>query len=339
MTVCKTVRVENYDSIKEQTTLVDCAKICRTTNNCIGFGHNKEDGTCYMSNRPLFGVKDPDAKYSDEFDESHLICNKIDPVTSIENILTKSQLINNAAYRCLTVKGQPASLFLSRDDRFKKIKDLDYLYRFEMAEPYVVREYDWDREGYPDEIYINKSKLISDMLSTDPGHVLETKTKIVRRPEHFDRVIDKIEEDYVEYEEFNVGDYLKPYHCINDLTKKRCMMKCNDDEECVGFEFNPEIKRFSNSTGEEETSKDLCCMKKNIGPFVLRENEYSFYKDGRFYLKSKYYPLSDESIDVSDESIDVTDESIDVSDESIDVSDESIDVTDESIDTTNQAIE
>lgn len=302
----KNNKIEGYDSIKTQNTLVSCANICKTTNNCFGFGYNKPDGTCYLSQKPLFDLSNLDSKYVDEYNKSHIICNKIDPVMDYMNDITKAKLINNAAYNCHNTttkdmgfpddqrnekKNNPATLYLSKDDRFKKIKDLDYLYRYELPEVYKVRDYDWDKEKYLDDMFINKQNLLHDMLSTDPGHVFQIKSNILNRPEDYTKILDEIPEEYMEYAEFNIGDYVKPYHCINDINLKRCMLKCNEDDKCIGFEHNPELTRFNNSTGENETSTNLCCMKKNIGPFVNRSGEYNQYKDGRFYLKSKYYPL------------------------------------------------
>lgn len=337
-------RIEPYDSVKQSYTMTSCANTCKIVEGCKGFAYNNKDGTCYLSKNPLVDIDNIDAKYIDEYNTDHLICNKISPIDNAENAITKALAINNATYNCIEEIGKPASLFLSKKDNFKPIKNEDSLYRYEVPESYTVEKYDWDKEMYFDEAYISKQDMIQKMLDTNTNNILKFKSDLIQKQDKYDDLINNIDKDYKKFDDFNVGDYLHPYHCIKDIDLPACMLKCNENNECIGFEFNPEFitnnksidivdQKFSNATDKQwpnpksipnlETSTNLCCMKKNIGPFIKRKNDYDKYKDGVFYIKSKYIPLNNDFVDtetINDSEIINKNDSLEV-DEYIDDSD------------------
>lgn len=302
--------IEPYDSLKNNYTISKCADTCKVTNNCKGFGYNKQTNNCFLSNIPLFDITNLQSKYSNKYNKNDTICNKITPVENIDNTLTQSLLMNNSAYNCINKK--EASLYLSKDDLFKKIKNLDNLYREEIVSPYEVKEYDWEKEAYMNDLYYNKEKIFKGLLSVDPIKILKFKNSVTKKEKDYKKILNEINDinkEYIKYDNFNIGDYLHPYHCINDINLKSCMMKCKENERCIGFEHNPRLTRLNKNIYDKkykfslasdttvpnikhepsiEILNDLCCMKQNVGPFVERTNKFKQYKTGNFYLKSKY---------------------------------------------------
>ena len=282
---------ESFDSMIEKQTLAQCAHKCKVTENCSGIAYNATDGTCYMSNKPLINISDLNSKYINEYTEDQLICNKHTPNDNKENSLSYGDLMYNSTYLCKTDLDKPSEIYFSKDNQFKNVKDFDTLYKTQFVTPYQIRKYDWEKEKYSDEMYIDKEIFLRNLLVTDYDHILDYKSKLINNSKEYDDITNNINDEFVEYDKFNIGDYLYPYQCINDTNVKKCMMLCKENNDCVAFEHNTELKRFNKSVNEQDELTDLCCMKKNIGPFVNRDKEYDKYKNGKFYLKSKYHPL------------------------------------------------
>jgi hypothetical protein len=137
--------------------------------------------------------------------------------------------------------------------------------------------------------------------------ILKFKSSLVDKKDEYKELVSAARSSFAKYHKFNIGDYLHPYHCIHNLGLNGCSLKCKNDKNCVGFEYNKTLQRFNKSVNEKEKLKDLCCLKKNIGPFISRTGKYN---NGSFYLKSRYHPLkgtTEKDYDDSEVDFDISD--------------------------------
>ena len=316
---------EGYDSVIAEITLAECADKCKITEGCHGIAYNKADNTCYLSEQGLYDLEYNTSRYSNEYDPSHLICNKIDTLQSIENPITRDVLINNASYNCQTFDqrsdepNKPTNLYLSQSDtEFKKLDNLDALYRLDTTPKYNIRRFDWDSEAYHDSKYVDKQLVYKSLLDTDHNKVLRATSILSDKKQDYEQEKELVHTDYEKYDDFNIGDYLIKGQCMTNTDLTSCMMKCNSRADCIGFEHNSEYTTvdksyevpelvFSNATdkrfpdlryyNEIRNDKNLCCLKKNLGPFVSRTNQYDKFKNGNFFLKNIYLPLPEDFFD------------------------------------------
>jgi len=78
---------------------------------------------------------------------------------------------------------------------------------------------------------------------------------------------------FIPYDDYNGGDYLNNYKCVDNITFRGCLDYCINNEECKGVEYNPQFGSYNN----------VCCPKRNIGQFYPRK---WIHKNGKFYAKS-----------------------------------------------------
>ncbi len=94
--------------------------------------------------------------------------------------------------------------------------------------------------------------------------------------------IDKKIKTYTREDGFNNGDYLKKYKCIDNVSLKRCLNYCSNDNLCKGLEHNPVFFKRNPINNRYRIFKNVCCPMRSIGDMKKREPEHS---NGNFYKK------------------------------------------------------
>jgi hypothetical protein len=213
--------IEPYDAVLINTDLPSCADKCKITEGCNGIGHNSFDNTCYMSNTGLFDINENNSKYINEYNTDHVICNKLSPIQSIENSITRDEITNNATYNCLETPGEPTKMYLSRNENtFESVKNLDALFKLNSINPYKIYQFDWDKEIYPIAQYVDRELVYKLLLDTDQNKVLKAKSIIVNNKEDHAYERSMVNNDYTKYDDFNLGEYL-----TNTGVSSKCNIK------------------------------------------------------------------------------------------------------------------
>lgn len=91
--------IEGYDDRHIDTSLIDCAEFCKTTENCNGFGYDPINKICYpsqliISGRPL------EAIFKDDYLYTNVTCNKPFPIVSSNETPSFVERRNNSLYVC-----------------------------------------------------------------------------------------------------------------------------------------------------------------------------------------------------------------------------------------------
>ncbi len=78
---------------------------------------------------------------------------------------------------------------------------------------------------------------------------------------------------YTVYNDYNDGEYLKKYKCVDGISQKSCLSYCSLNDACNGAEWNPYFGLRYN----------VCCPKRSVGTFLPR---VWMHRLGKFYLKN-----------------------------------------------------
>jgi len=119
-----------------------------------------------------------------------------------------------------------------------------------------------------DQIYNFRSNLVRDSINYF-NRLNTTAVKIpIPKP-----IIHTKPTTFTPYDDYNDGDYLNQYKCVDNITLTNCMDYCLKNDQCVGIEYNPVFG----------TRTNVCCPKRTIGQFHPRK---WIHRHGRFYAKT-----------------------------------------------------
>lgn len=286
--------IEKYDALVDDTSFNNCAFICKMINNCTGFGYDDKNKKCYLANKLFDDIDNDKRKYVDFFDKNNALCYKIIPIKKYDEDTTYSELLNNAIYKCN--KQDIPYLFVKNSETVNIEVNTDDTYKNSDIKPYKTFDFNWNTNRFDNMLPKHKiSEVLNNILSFDDEKVTQYKQQLIKENNQ-DYIVenDKNNEDeFKKYANLNKGEYLFPYHCIDNISMNGCSMKCKKNNECVGFDYNTDFNVFNKQLNEIHNYNNLCCLKKNIGPFVERVGDYEKYKNGSFYLKKKYADFID----------------------------------------------
>jgi hypothetical protein len=348
--IIKDNNIEHYDERLTNTTFDQCAKFCKTTANCYGFGFDRQTQTCYPSRSTIVGKPlDPSILFKDYYSPSDATCNKVNPITEAGSSISFEKRRDNSVSVCTEREGLHPQWYLQSHDQFINIgegKNIDEIFDID---DYTVNNYRWPVNKYDTnnlDLLINDRSVqelvrsqVTDInrVRAPPREPTQTNVYIEPAPsgpvynfdfgldrlfkrEPFDQnvttkdaissqtilavnptqngqgVVDAlavpngisgiannaldevIEEETIDnmftvYDDYNTGEYLRNYKCVDGIGQKACLSYCAQDAACSGVEWNPNFARRLN----------VCCPKRSVGGFIPRVWMHGL---GKFYLKN-----------------------------------------------------
>lgn len=143
------ITIEHYNDRLTNTTFEQCAKFCKTTANCYGFGYNKQQQVCYPSKSTITGKPlDPNILFKDSYTTQDSICNKIDPIIEPGTNISFDKRRANSIYVCTEKEGLHPQWYLHSHDEFINIgegKNIDEIFDIDN---YNVNSYRWTVNKY-----------------------------------------------------------------------------------------------------------------------------------------------------------------------------------------------
>lgn len=274
---------EHYDERIADTDLNKCAEFCKTRAGCFGFGYDKKNKVCYPSKSLIEGKPiDPEILYLDEYKDSNVSCNKLEPILKPMKDVPFDNRRKNSVYVCREKVDLFPQWYLHSDSEFENLgegKNIDYVFD---VDEYSVMQYKWPNNKYS----IEQKKLLKDFRDDQeltPNKISNiskiNKTSNSQNIQNIQNIADdnnkKWNNNYVVYKinnNYNTGDYLKSYKCMKNISLDSCLKYCSGENDCTGVEFNPLLYGENN----------ICCPKKNIKRFVKRNKHMC---KGKFYKK------------------------------------------------------
>lgn len=250
---------EGYDARISGINKESCGKYCTETYGCVGFGFDHRNNKCYLSEKPIL-FQTASSVYSNEYEVDHYRCNKIDPIrpdlNEIEN-LNEELLRMNTIYLCQD----------DEEDIFKYNKIVNGKIEPLKESDYTLGTVDTVVNTFPDVMY-------EEYPLYKINWPLYKKDLDVAKL--YNRETNKLN-DFVVFQKdsmnFYDGEYLYPYRCVNNISEDVCIKTCNDNEECVGVEYNPLfVENKDNAT--YKVNYNVCCPKKTITKINVRQKPY-----------------------------------------------------------------
>lgn len=139
--------IEGYDARYTNTEFSDCAKFCKTTAGCYGFGYNKYTKTCYPSQTTINGLP-TDSIFKDQFTYSNSVCNKVKPITISNKEPSFVDRRSNSVFVCSENANTQPSYYFHNNDMFENIgegRNIDDIFDVDM---YEVKPYNWPKNKY-----------------------------------------------------------------------------------------------------------------------------------------------------------------------------------------------
>ena len=139
--------VEGYDARYTDFDFEKCARFCKTTKNCYGFGYNPSNQTCYPSALPIQG-RPLDSIFRDEYTYTNATCNKIDTITEANPKPSFEARRKNAVYSCTEDEGKQPQYYIHNNRTFRNIgegRNIDDIFDIEV---YEVRDFTWPRNRF-----------------------------------------------------------------------------------------------------------------------------------------------------------------------------------------------
>ena len=118
-----------------------------------------------------------------------------------------------------------------------------------------------------------KSQIYIPQTALKPAENKPDNNKIVAKPKKEQYIV------YKQYNDFNIGKYLKDYKCVKDIPYEECVKYCTNNDDCIGFEFNP----------KHNTDVNVCCPYATKSTLIGRSE---LQKNGKFYAKEITNKLS-----------------------------------------------
>lgn len=137
---------EYYDEKINKKTINKCANFCKQI-DCMGFGYDEKKNICYPSktilNKYIFNEN---KLYGKNFNNKHIICNKMFDVNEFEN--DNSGFVNkknNSLYVCHENNNKP-KFYIQNKNQFKSFKNLQYLDYIKDIDKYTINKYKWPKK-------------------------------------------------------------------------------------------------------------------------------------------------------------------------------------------------
>lgn len=279
--------IEGYDEKIIDSTLENCARYCKLTENCTGFFYDHNNNICYPSKNKTDYENINTKKWYYENKKDFIQCNKKAPIKTINVYNTHSLSAPNATYGCTNldkndkIKQQVLSQIEEHEfdphDPQKVIMLQDYnkvyfLNKHESSNP-MLTHYDIMAHNWED-------AEMKSWLELEKYHINKEKNRSIKNltPRYGTIELD----GYISTNDYNNGEFLKDYQCLDNIEFVDCINYCSNNKECKGVEFIPH--HIEEVNGERILKKNMCCPKSSIGNFVERPLKYS---NGRFYKKEK----------------------------------------------------
>jgi len=280
--------IEGYDARYQNTSFEKCAEFCKTTSGCLAFAYDVHSKTCYPSKETLFGPS-ADAIFKDGYSIGHTKCRKLNPIVEPTKKLSIVQKRGNSIYSCVENDNLQPQLYLHDKGIFKRLdegRNIDDIFGIE---DYSINSFTWPTNRFNlNQLDLLKLEKDKRRFTSDTVTDIQRVTKGVVQQENKINITDRnVLEDslnnplsigvtniYKVTDDYNKGEYLKSYKCINNIPLKSCLKYCTVNDNCAGIEWNPSFENRNN----------VCCPMRNIGKYIPRTDKYKY---GKFYLKDK----------------------------------------------------
>lgn len=273
-------QIEGYDD-QLNVNIDQCGEFCRGTAGCYGFGFDNKNNKCYPSKTPV--TPDPsNQSFGYKYDKDQMLCNKVTPIQEPTKVAGFEERRKNAAYVCSEKENVHPTLYYQHEKKFNKIDEGQNIDFIGYADEYEINPYDWPesaatRDNVNDVVEYRQRVLYGDKYVTDirrrSGLPVDDEKEI--DPDQLYDVEGGKKGGVYQIEDKRVrGEYMRPFKCVKDITLRNCMEYCNNREECVGFEYNPQFK----------DSQAVCCPMKSADMYLERKPPY---ENGKFYKKDQ----------------------------------------------------
>jgi hypothetical protein len=306
--ITKSKLIEGYDARYSNITFPSCAEFCKITNNCYGFGYDKQNQVCYPSQLPILGIP-IDSIYKAEYSYNNATCNKVKAITTPSDKPSFEERRSNSIYVCAESYDKQPQYYFHNKGEFKNIgegKNIDNIFDVEI---YSVKPYNWPRNKFDYDqkdllLKYRENQSFTSNNITDLNRIIDepSKQQPVKaknpseqtydiRPQNIktnlDELVKKINKTlipkkvinkknnniiYKSNDNYNDGIFLMDYKCIKDIPLDRCLKYCSDNKDCKAVEWNSFY----------ENNHNVCCPYKQIGNFTKRDNDKV---NGKFYEK------------------------------------------------------
>jgi hypothetical protein len=309
--------IESYDARYANITVDDCAKFCKTTAGCFGFGYDAQNKTCYPSDNELSG-KPVKSLYEKEYNDDNVLCNKMETIIEPSDTLSVSERKTNAMFFCGEKRSLHPQLYFHNMNKLNLIKEGQNPDFIKEVDEYNVLRYKWPSNEYDvdqlDLIRENRDKQIFSINTvTNMDRIRNAKPDPPIQPVHtiveqdktvMDKVIDGlndlqkvisvslvpqgIDQNYNRVETFDNDPKLyKMYDRYNQgiyLKNHKCVNNVGL-KNCLDYCSNNK-----DCVGTEHNPKffnnlNVCCPYKSIEKLVDRCDKYKMYKHGKLYAK------------------------------------------------------
>lgn len=139
--------IEGYDARYTDFDFEKCARFCKTTKNCYGFGYNPFNKICYPSALPIQG-RPLDSIFKDEYTYTNATCNKIETITEANNKPSFEARRKNSVYSCTEDEDKQPQFYIHNNQSFRNIgegRNIDDIFDIEF---YEVRDFTWPRNRF-----------------------------------------------------------------------------------------------------------------------------------------------------------------------------------------------
>ncbi len=139
--------IEHYDDRLKGMTFEQCANKCKTIENCYGFGFDKNNNICYISESIIDG-RPVRSIFKDEYLYSNATCNKVQPIISPEKNPVFSDRRSNSVYVCRENDNMQPSYYFHNKGQFTPIgegKNIDSIFNVDF---YSIEPYTWPINNY-----------------------------------------------------------------------------------------------------------------------------------------------------------------------------------------------
>lgn len=240
--------IEGFDARLLNLTKEQCGKLCTSIIGCQGFSYNDKN-QCYLSKSPIL-TKPVNSLFTDEYNSAFYRCNKAQPIIDETDIVSPDLLKRNALYLCSDNERGQYDFTIISEHKVAKVGDFNELDKVNIPDYVIIDDFVWPK--VKQDTVLKKGK----------------------------RNIDK----FMLYEKANdeyLGGYLFDHKCSSNINLTPCMQTCENDDRCVGVEWNP---YYVKNDGNNKTSvyRNICCPKTQITEIIPRRTEY---QNGNFYIK------------------------------------------------------
>jgi hypothetical protein len=178
--------IEGYDDRIQNTTFEECAKKCKTIENCYGFGFDKENSICYVSKSTISG-RPVYALFKDQYLYANSSCNKVQPIVIPTKNPPFADRRSNAVYVCRENENMQPAYYFHNKGKFDEIgegRNIDSIFN---VEDYSIDAYKWPINNFNVDQKDLLYKAIENQTFT-PQNVTDVKRIIEYVPNPFEQL-------------------------------------------------------------------------------------------------------------------------------------------------------